>query len=251
MITPNRWPQVIPRELNMIGIDSNYFLLSISVDVRFGSPMGELSSSHHPEEEVARHWVPAALCIQLDRSSWGREWPDIALQQVANGELHKPEAHVASHHPSASQEHPLPKNLLILWVKWQMSDANRMLHHEENKFRSNIKSLELLIFIQMSISCVDMNSTIRRMRDQIETVDGCRCQLSYIILSHVSRLGIILLMHRTGKFPKRANHHQHAISERSWVDNMERCRSCLRASCHWYSWWLWSYKCCFSIHASK
>jgi hypothetical protein len=29
----------------MIGIDSNYFLLPISVDVHFGSPMGELSGS--------------------------------------------------------------------------------------------------------------------------------------------------------------------------------------------------------------
>jgi hypothetical protein len=57
----------------MIGIDSNYFLLPISVDVRFGSPMGELSGSHHPEEEVARHRVLAALCIQLDRLSRGRE----------------------------------------------------------------------------------------------------------------------------------------------------------------------------------
>jgi hypothetical protein len=47
----------------MIGIDSNYFLLLISVDVRFGNPMGELSGLHHPEEEVARHRVPAALCI--------------------------------------------------------------------------------------------------------------------------------------------------------------------------------------------
>jgi hypothetical protein len=78
---------------------------------------------------------------------------------------------------------------------------------------------------------VDVNSTIHRMRDQIATVDGRRCQFSCIILSRVSRLGIILLMHRTGRFPKPANHHQHAISERSWVDNMERCRSCLRASC--------------------
>jgi hypothetical protein len=34
-----------------------------------------------------------------------------------------------------------------------MSNANRLLHHEENKFRSNIKSLEPRIFIQMSISC--------------------------------------------------------------------------------------------------
>jgi len=34
-----------------------------------------------------------------------------------------------------------------------MSDANKLVHHEENKFRSNIKSLEPLIFIRMSISC--------------------------------------------------------------------------------------------------
>ncbi len=69
------------------------------------------------------------------------------------------------------------------------------------------------------------------MHDQIATVNGRRCQLLYIILSHVSRLGIILLMHQTGRPPKHANHHQHAISEQSWVDNMERCRSCLRALC--------------------
>jgi hypothetical protein len=69
------------------------------------------------------------------------------------------------------------------------------------------------------------------MRDQIATVEGHRCRFSYIILSRVSRLGITLLMHRTGRFSKPANHHQHAIFERSWVDNMERCRPCLRASC--------------------
>jgi hypothetical protein len=45
----------------MIGIDSNYFLLPISVGVRFGSPMGELSGSHHPEEEVVQDRVPAPL----------------------------------------------------------------------------------------------------------------------------------------------------------------------------------------------
>jgi hypothetical protein len=78
----NRWPQVNPRELNMIGIDSNYFLLPISIDVCFGSPVGELLGSHHPEEEVAQYRVPATLCIQLDRSSGRRKWPDIALQQV-------------------------------------------------------------------------------------------------------------------------------------------------------------------------
>jgi len=33
-----------------------------------------------------------------------------------------------------------------------MSDANRLVHHEENKLRSNIKSVEPLIFIRMSIS---------------------------------------------------------------------------------------------------
>jgi hypothetical protein len=64
--------------------------------------------------------------------------------------------------------------------------------------------------------------SVHRMRDQIATVDGRRCQFSYIILSRVSRLGIILSMHRTGKFPKHANHNQHAIFEQSWVDNMER-----------------------------
>jgi hypothetical protein len=49
-------------------------------------------------------------------------------------------------------------------------------------------------------SVVDVNSTIHiRMRDQIAIVDGRRCQFSYIILSRVSRLGTILLMHRTGK----------------------------------------------------
>jgi hypothetical protein len=32
-----------------------------------------------------------------------------------------------------------------------MSDANRLVHHEENKIRSNTKSLEPLIFIQMSV----------------------------------------------------------------------------------------------------
>jgi len=69
------------------------------------------------------------------------------------------------------------------------------------------------------------------MRDRIATVDGRRCQFSYMILSRIGRLGIILLMHRTGRFSKPANRHQHAISEQSWVDNTERCRSCLRASC--------------------
>jgi hypothetical protein len=69
------------------------------------------------------------------------------------------------------------------------------------------------------------------MHDQVATVDGRRCQFLYIILSHVSRLGIIPLMYQTGKFPKCANHHLHAISERSWVDNMERRRSCLKAFC--------------------
>jgi len=66
----------------MIRIDSNYLLLPISVDVRFGSLMGELSGSHHLEEEVAQYQVPATLCIQLDWSNCNREWPDIALQQV-------------------------------------------------------------------------------------------------------------------------------------------------------------------------
>jgi len=49
-------------------------------------------------------------------------------------------------------------------------------------------------------SVVDVNSTIHiRMCDQIATVDGRKCQFSYIILSRVSRLGIILLMHRTSR----------------------------------------------------
>jgi hypothetical protein len=52
----------------MTGIDSNYFLLPISVDVCFSSSVGELLGSHHPEEEVAQHRVPTALCM-LDRSS--------------------------------------------------------------------------------------------------------------------------------------------------------------------------------------
>jgi hypothetical protein len=55
----------------MIGIDSNYFLLLISVHVCFGSPVGELSGSYNAEEEAARYQnrarVPAALYIQLDR----------------------------------------------------------------------------------------------------------------------------------------------------------------------------------------
>jgi hypothetical protein len=54
----------------MIGIDSNYFLLPISVDVRFGSPMGELSGSHHPEEEVAQDRVLALFAYSLiDRAA--------------------------------------------------------------------------------------------------------------------------------------------------------------------------------------
>jgi hypothetical protein len=57
----------------MIGINSNYFLLPISIDVCFGSPVGELLGSHHPEEEVAQYRVPAALYIQLDQSSYSRE----------------------------------------------------------------------------------------------------------------------------------------------------------------------------------
>jgi hypothetical protein len=52
----------------MTGIDSNYFLLPISVDVCFSSSVGELLGSHHPEEEVAQYRVPAALCM-LDRPS--------------------------------------------------------------------------------------------------------------------------------------------------------------------------------------
>jgi hypothetical protein len=59
--------------MNMIGIDSNYFLLLIFVDVCFGSSMSELSSSYNAEEEVARYQnraqVLVALYIQLDRSS--------------------------------------------------------------------------------------------------------------------------------------------------------------------------------------
>jgi len=63
----NRWPQVIPRELNMTGIDSNYFLLLISVDVCFGSSVGELLGSHNTKEEVAKYQnharVPTTLYI--------------------------------------------------------------------------------------------------------------------------------------------------------------------------------------------
>ncbi len=92
----------------------------------------------------------------------------------------------------------------------------------------SVQSLRSLFQCQ---SVGDVNSTIHRMRDQIATVKGHRCRFSYIILSRVSRLGVTLLMHWTSRFPKPANHHQHAISERSWVDNMERCRPCLRASC--------------------
>jgi hypothetical protein len=39
----------------MIGIDSNYFLLLISIDVYFGSPVGELLGSQNTEEEVAKY----------------------------------------------------------------------------------------------------------------------------------------------------------------------------------------------------
>jgi hypothetical protein len=59
----------------MIGIDSNYFLLPISVDVYFGSPVGELLGSHHPEEEV-----PSTKFLQLfaysliDRAAVENDW---------------------------------------------------------------------------------------------------------------------------------------------------------------------------------
>jgi len=70
----NRWPQVIPHELNVTGIDSNYFSLLISVDVCLGSPVGEFLGSHNTEEEVARYQnharVPWALYPQLDRSNF-------------------------------------------------------------------------------------------------------------------------------------------------------------------------------------
>jgi hypothetical protein len=39
----------------MISIDSNYFLLLISIDVCFGSPVGELLGSYDTEEEAARY----------------------------------------------------------------------------------------------------------------------------------------------------------------------------------------------------
>ncbi len=58
----------------MTGIDSNYFLLLISVDVCFDSPVVELLGSHNIEEEVAHYRnharVPWALYLQLDRSSF-------------------------------------------------------------------------------------------------------------------------------------------------------------------------------------
>jgi hypothetical protein len=70
----NRWPQVIPRELNVTGIDSNYFSLLISVDVCSGSPVGELLGSHNTEEEIAHYRnharVPWALYPEFDRSSF-------------------------------------------------------------------------------------------------------------------------------------------------------------------------------------
>ncbi len=66
----NRWPRVIPRKLNVIGIDSNYFSLLISVDVCLGSPVAELLGSHNTEEEVAHYRnharVPWAFYPQLD-----------------------------------------------------------------------------------------------------------------------------------------------------------------------------------------
>jgi hypothetical protein len=70
----NRWPQVIPHELNVTGIDSNYFSLLISVDVCLGNPVGELLGSHNTEKKVAHYRnharVPWALYPQLDRSSF-------------------------------------------------------------------------------------------------------------------------------------------------------------------------------------
>ncbi len=41
--------------ITKIGIDSNYLSLLISVDVCFGSPVGELLGSHNTEEEVAQY----------------------------------------------------------------------------------------------------------------------------------------------------------------------------------------------------
>jgi hypothetical protein len=70
----NRWPQVIPCELNVTGIDSNYFSLLITVDVCLGSPVDELLGSHNTEEEVAHYRnharVPWAFYPQLDWSSF-------------------------------------------------------------------------------------------------------------------------------------------------------------------------------------
>ncbi len=70
----NRWPQVIPRELNVTIIHSNYFSLLISVDVCLGSPVGEFLGSHNIEEEVAHYRnharVPWALYPQLDRTTF-------------------------------------------------------------------------------------------------------------------------------------------------------------------------------------
>ncbi len=69
----NRWPRVIPRELNVTGIDSNYFSLLISVDVCLGSPAAELLGSHNTEIYEVAHYrnrarVPWALYPQLDLS---------------------------------------------------------------------------------------------------------------------------------------------------------------------------------------
>jgi hypothetical protein len=71
----NRWPRVIPRELNVTGIDSNYFSLLISVDVCLGSSAAELLGSHNTEVYEVAHYrnrarVPWALYPQLDRPSF-------------------------------------------------------------------------------------------------------------------------------------------------------------------------------------
>jgi hypothetical protein len=39
----------------MTGIDLNYFLLLISIDVCFGSPVGELLGSRNTKEKVAKY----------------------------------------------------------------------------------------------------------------------------------------------------------------------------------------------------
>ncbi len=81
----------------MTGIDSNYFLLLVSVDVCFGSLVGELLGLHNTEEEVAKYRnharVPTALYIQLDRWSFvfpflsSNPWLSTARTLAASGHL--------------------------------------------------------------------------------------------------------------------------------------------------------------------